>query len=288
MGHSIAVISSEIGDGIKELLSNKYDVKFYLMRKIVRGKNALVMAKNNIQFRLFSTRIIRQLAETADVFWISGISTAIPLHKSKILKRVRYCFTCHELWGHSYLFRKIVKDVMANSYLNIVPEHNRAQIYRQWFGLQTTPFVLPNKTTLLLEKITQLETSFFDRLRQTNAIIEKSLAATSGKKVVLYQGGISDIRGLDRLVSGVKERSNDYSLVLMGAKSNYLSKLQKLWPDLIHIDYIPAPYHLEVTKLSDVGVVSYDYSRLNHVFCGHCGSIPEYLYVGQPLLTAIS
>ena len=101
---------------------------------------------------------------------------------------------------------------MRNSSLNIVPEHNRAQIYRQWFQLAKTPFVLPNKTTVLFEKLKELNVEKYDTEKATN-ISEKIKEHANGRRVVLYQGGISEIRQIDKAVIAVKKMHDKFFFV---------------------------------------------------------------------------
>jgi glycosyltransferase involved in cell wall biosynthesis len=54
-------------------------------------------------------------------------------------------------------------------------------------------------------------------------------------------------------------------------------------PELYYIDYIPAPFHLNITQISDIGFLAYDYSRLNHIFCAP-NKMFEYSMFGLPML----
>jgi len=282
MGHSISVISTFIEDDLKELLEKKYSVKFYLMGKIIRGKNLFVKINNNIRFRVFATKKINMLSDSCDIFWFSGASTALSLYKAHICKRIKYIFSCHELYGHSLSHKLIVKEFMRNSFLNVVPEFNRAQIYRQWFKLLRTPFVLPNKTTLLFEKLKELNIDKYNNgkiARITNEIKE----VANGRRIVIYQGLLNKHREIGKVVSAVKELSDKFFLVLMGKRCGYMEELKNLWPELYYINYIPAPFHLKITKTADIGLLSYDYFRLNHIFCAP-NKMYDYSMFGLPML----
>ena len=282
MGHRVSVISTFIKDDIIELLNRNYGVQFHLLGKIVRGKDLLTAVNNNRRFRAFSIRKMNELSDSTDVFWLSCATTALSLYGANICKKIKYIFSVHELYDHSIFFKLIVKKFMLNSSLNIVPEHNRAQIYRQWFQLAKTPLVFPNKTTLLFEKLKELNAEIYDSDKITH-ISEEIKEQAKGRRIVLYQGGIGKIRQIDKAVMAVKKMQDKFFFVLMGEKNEYVKKLTNILPELYYIDYIPAPFHLNITQIADIGFLSYDYSRLNHIFCAP-NKMFEYSMFGLPML----
>ena len=252
------------------------------MGKIIRGKTLLTTLNNNRRFRGFAVKKMGKLNDSVDIFWLSCVSTALSLYNASICKKIRYIFSVHELYDHSLFFKLIVKKFMLNSSLNIVPEYNRAQIYRQWFQLAKTPFILPNKTTLLFEKLKELNAQKYDTEKVTN-ISKEIKEQANGRRIVLYQGLITKNRQIDKAVIAVKKMPNKFFFVLMGGKSEYVKELKKILPVLYYIDYISAPFHLNITQIADIGFLSYDYSRLNHIFCAP-NKMFEYSMFGLPML----
>jgi hypothetical protein len=53
----------------------------------------------------------------------------------------------------------------------------------------------------------------------------------------------------------------------MGKETEYLKKLQAICPSIIHIPFVAPPYHLHVTSHADIGILTYDHSSLNNIFC---------------------
>jgi len=281
MGHRIFVISTFLEDDIREFLSNKYKVQFYLMGKIIRGKNLFVTLKNNILFRLFTIKKIRSLSNFCDIFWISGAGTALSLYKARYIRRIKYIFSCHELYDQSSLNRIVVKYFMQNAFLNVVSEVNRAQIYRCWFKLKKTPFVLPNKSTSLYEKFNELKIKNYNE--RINNIIKEIKKEAKGRKIILYQGLINKRRDISKVISAVKKLSQKFYFVLMGKRSKYIEELKNIFSDFYFVDYIPFPFHLRITEIADIGILSYDYSRLNNIFCAP-NKLYEYSMFGLPML----
>jgi len=281
MGHRISVISTFLEDDIRESLSDKYKVQFYFMGKIIRGKNLFVTLKNNILFRLFAIKKIKSLSTFCDIFWICGAGTALSLYKARYLKGINYIFSCYELYDHSSLNRVVVKYFMQNAQLNVVPEVNRAQIYRCWFNLKKTPFVLPNKSTLLYEKLNDLKSKNYNE--RINNIIKEIKKEAKGRKIILYQGLINKRRDISKVISAVKKLSKKFYFVLIGKRNKYIEELKNILSDLYFIDYIPFPFHLRITEIADIGILSYDYSRLNNIYCAP-NKLYEYSMFGLPML----
>lgn len=279
LGHKTSLITTSLSTELASFLHTK-NVDLYRMGKISRGKNIFVSIKNNLRFRTFTQKIIQPLIRDTDVFWIAGASTGLSLYRSSILKHIKYIFSCLELYDYSPLFKNVSKFLMQHAYINVVPEINRALIYKQWFSLRQIPVVIPNNSTLVSDQLSRCLTK--PHFEAQNAV-RKIQKLKQHKLIVIYQGGINKARQLHILAKTLNKLSDKFVFVLMGAHSEYLSELKVLCPQLIHIDYIPAPFHLQITQLANIGYVSYDYNRLNHIFCAP-NKIYEYSKFGIPML----
>ena len=171
---------------------------------------------------------MNELNDSADIFWLSGETTALSLYNAPVCKKVKYIFSCHELYDHSKFFKLIVKKFMLNSSLNIVPEYNRAQIFRQWFQLEKTPFILPNRTTFVFEKLNKINADKYDIEKLIN-ISKEIKDQANGRRVVLYQGMIDKNRQIDKVVTAIQKSSDKFFFVLMGEKNEYVKVLKKLF-----------------------------------------------------------
>ena len=65
----------------------------------------------------------------------------------------------------------------------------------------------------------------------------------------------------------------------------YEKFLQGIYPDTHYLGYIPAPQHLAITALCQIGIANYDYSDLNTVFCAP-NKTYEYAKFGKPMLVS--
>lgn len=187
-----------------------------------------------------------------DIIWVNTLAT-LRLLGSKLLSK-RYIIHLMELVKESRYFAKIpypkynLRKYLQTAYKVVECEYNRAHIAKVWFDLSELPVVLPNK--LYLSK--NVETSDYK-----NNKVSDQLKFLEGKKIILFQGGLGPERPIDKFIEAVGNLGNEYAMVVMtGSKYTY-----NVHPDnLVLIDFIPAPYHLMVTKQAHIGLLCYQAS----------------------------
>lgn len=166
-------------------------------------------------------------------------------------------------------------------------EYNRAHIMKGLYQLDKLPYILPNKyyATQSLKANTTIPQ---DVQMKIQALSEK----IKGKKVVLYQGAFtSKERRLEEFISAINAMPEDYVLIAMGGGTIY-KDLKKVYSSkkVIFVDFIQPPYHLEVTRLAHIGVLSYfpnDKSLvdiLNPIYCAP-NKIFEYSKYSLPMIS---
>lgn len=210
------------------------------------------------------------------ILWIGSADAALPLMIGNKLTKYKYIFQCHELYDAFPSYIQRLKAVMQNAVINVGPESNRNAIYRSWYNLKETPITLPNKPY------------FHYKLRNrpiNDTTAKEIIDKIKDKKILLYQGGIVKERDVTTIAKAISRIGDEWVLVLMGNtdQSSYLSDLLKQYPKTIHIPPIKAPLHLEITSWARIGIVSYSFDDLNHVFCAP-NKTWEYTGFGIPLL----
>lgn len=253
----------------------KNDVQFFIVDiNIKRTKNKIFKIFNWLKFRYKVLGYLKENLNKESILWIASADAAIALGPKLI--SMNYIFQCHELYDALPFYKKRIKKIMQNALINITPEENRAAIFRSWFSLKSTPYVLPNKA-LYHPQMRNLEISD----NTASQIINK----IKDKKIVIYQGGILKKRDVSYIAEAIESISQDWVLVLMGHtdESNYLSNILKKYPSTVYIPPIAAPEHLTVTSWAHIGLVSYSYHDLNHVFCAP-NKTWEYSGFGIPML----
>ena len=176
-------------------------------------------------------------------------------------------------------FSKIAK----NAKITIVPEYNRSHLMKTWWNLDKHPFVLPNKLTL------HPRTKNIDIFDQ---FINKKIAEIiySGKKIILYQGVVHEQRNLVPFINAVNKIEDKYVLVLMTELNNFTKILIQNYKNIIHIPWINAPYHLQITSWATIGLLSYEPKKIGHLsvlnalYCAP-NKIFEYSGFGIPMLS---
>lgn len=179
-----------------------------------------------------------------------------------------------------------MSDFVRSAKAVIHCEYNRAHITRGLCALKTLPFILPNKPY-------PDDIDFGNAPTEVLDMVESLRDKIAGKKVVLYQGIFDpNERRLDEYCDAIEQMSNEYLLIAMGHGGKYFEYLKKKYSSgkIIFIPFIKSPFHLLVTRLAHVGVLSYfplneSYAGvLNPLYCAP-NKIFEYSKYGIPMLS---
>jgi hypothetical protein len=207
--------------------------------------------------------------------WIVGAGTALALGNR--IKRYKYILHILELYGTLHRYKYFFKDYVQSAYRIVVPESTRGAIFRFWYGLKKNPYTLPNKAKYHPRKRKMTIKDTYGK-KLIEPLIKKN------KKIVLYQGVISQKRDLEPIALAVSEMGSEWSFVVMGRKlDNYYEKFFKRFPEIIHIPFIQPPLHLEITSHAHIGVIVYNFDSLNNLFCAP-NKIWELAGFGIPVL----
>lgn len=269
------------GDGsIRNLSLCGKNISLNEKHRYVKGISGILFRIDNMIKRVIATRLSKAIeSEETDssILWVVNEMTVL-FAGTHFLNRRRYIFTIYELHKKSILTRRIVKAAREASIV-VVPEYCRAHIMQSWYNLSKCPVVLPNKPDIDINLLADAETI---------AAIEKiESIRNSGKIAVLYMGGITPERPLDKLIDAIGE-SEKYRLIVMGKKSTYLDQLKKKYPGAFeYIGNFTPPQHLLVAAHAGIGVLIYvsinQAQGLNALFCAP-NKIYEYAGLGLPMI----
>lgn len=175
-----------------------------------------------------------------------------------------------------------IKRIAQSANVLVVPEYNRSRIQATWWQLNIPAIVLPNKP-VLHPRNPKLEIS-------DNSISEIiNNISKSGKRIILYQGAYHSQRKLDPFIRACDRLKDKYVFVIMGKLTEELTKLRNQYNTIVHIPWVQAPSHLEVTSWAHIGILSYvpkklsHLSELNALYCAP-NKIFEYSGFGIPML----
>lgn len=181
----------------------------------------------------------------------------------------------------SYNARKLIQGAEATVHC----EYNRAMIMHGLNGIVKPTFILPNKP-------------YSNNVMETpdgeiNTLLQKIRNKIEGKKVILYQGIFNTKeRRLDEFCQAMKLLSDDYVFIIMGKISESLDYIKEKYSfdNIIFMPFIRPPYHLLITKLAYIGILSYRpqttslYNVINTYYCAP-NKIFEYSKFGVPMIS---
>ena len=207
------------------------------------------------------------------LLWVGSADTALAMGK-ELFKRP-FVFEILELYDRLKHYLVLMAPYARRARAVVVPEPCRAAIFRVWFKLGSTPFVLPNKT---------YGESLPRCMPVSNPDNAREMKRVANRKLVLYQSHYLRMEILD-IARALKRLGEGYVLGTMGEiqDQRISTRLRREYPELVHFSYMPAPQHLEVTSHAYIGLLIYNYESLNNVFCAP-NKIWEYSALALPML----
>jgi glycosyltransferase involved in cell wall biosynthesis len=215
---------------------------------------------------------VRQLpGET--LLWVASLDGAVCLGPA--LRSRRFILQCHELYDREFRFRVPMGWFLRRAAGVVSPDSSRAAILRSWFRLKQTPTTIPNKSTIHPLAREAIEASGLD------PVVAQRMARA--RRVVIYQGHIAPDRDILPVAEALNRLGDGWLFLLMGKDEGSLAAVLSRCPGAVHVPFKSAPDHLLVTGQAHIGVLAYDYSSLNNVFCAP-NKIWEYSGFGIPML----
>lgn len=225
-----------------------------------------------------------------DIVWIIKEDTISLLHD--IVSSYKCILHFYEFTLDISLKYKILnpgfslKKTMKEAYKVVHCNYDRASIIWGTFGLDSIPEVMPNKPY-----VDDFSTDVIPS--ELHATIEKIKNLTENKKTLLYQGAFNTKeRRLEEFCQTVNELDDSYVLLVLGFGSSYYDNLKRKYESkkIIFIPQIDPPYHLLITKLAQIGILTYYPNfgsvdgAINPLYCAP-NKIFEYGKFGLPMLS---
>lgn len=245
-------------------------------------KTLIIKSFDFLRLRSQLWNTVDQIYSDGDILWVFSYCTLKILGKK--LLQYNYILHLFELIDKFYfcksikLFKFDLVPFCLNAAKVVVCEQNRAYITQALMGLKELPVVLPNKPY------------FFTSSRQGCDILRRlmpTMAKLAGKKIIIYQGCISPERPLYEFIAAMDYLDNEYVFLVLGGQTNPYPEVRS--DQYVYMPYIPAPHHLEVTKIAHIGVLNYHPSMdsicspLNSIYCAP-NKIYEYSRFGLPMI----
>jgi glycosyltransferase involved in cell wall biosynthesis len=274
IGHEVEVITGYSGQEAKLNFAEKGITIINLFEKHSNtGSNIL---SKIINWRVFSKQIWKHInSKTKEtLLWVSTADTAMSMGRRLCTRH--YVLNIFELYDKKPFYRYALKKYARHASCVVVPEMCRAAIFRSWYSLKQTPFVMPNKPAYHPRK-RHLEIND-DQARNVISSMHDD------ERIVLYQGHVSIYRDIRGVAEAIKNIGDGWRLVVMGsADAGYLRMLLECYPNTLYIPQVIAPTHLQITSHAYIGIIAYSWDRLNNVFCAP-NKVYEYAGFGLPMI----
>jgi glycosyltransferase involved in cell wall biosynthesis len=286
--HNVTFISKSDN---KEYLDffKQHNIEFIFKAEKIRLRYGIFPAlieQKLINYKLWS--IIKKKITKDTIVW-STTEKSIHLFGYKYLK-INHVMQLMELIeskrvkDNSYFSLPLNFAKIANkAKLTIVPEYNRSHLMKLWWKLNNTPYVLPNKLILHPRE---------PKIKISDLYIESKILEIikSNKKIILYQGVVHEQRNLIPFIQAINQLNDKFVFVLMTELNSFSEKLLNNNLNILHIPWVNAPDHLQITSWASIGLLSYvpqkigHLSELNALYCAP-NKIYEYSGFGIPMLS---
>lgn len=244
----------------------KPSLKLLILRAVSRGWTHLALLFKMLEYR--ATVVHSHDVNTLPTAWLAAK-----------LSRARLVYDAHEIStsreGYKSL-RKVVgfveKQLMPSANGTITTTDARAKYFARAYGVER-PLVLQNRPRLI-------ESPPSNRIREELGLVEPW-------PIVLYQGGLQQGRGLEKLVRAAQHVPDCYFVLIGGGRlTQPLTQLaQEL--NLQHkVHFIPTVALAELpsyTASADVGVQPIENTCLNH-YTTDSNKLFEYVIAGLPVI----
>lgn len=275
LGIDVEIWHGKNSDFINNLLEDR-NIVHYTFQKDRLSKNKIDRVLNFLSFSREIKSIQKEVEKNA-ILWIGNLETAMAMNDD-LLSKHTFVLNVLELYDEGTMYDRYLKKMAAKARVLICCERHRGAIMQSRYKLESIPVVIPNKP---------YDLSFSSTLSRD---IAEKLSLVKDKFIVLYQGIITPDRPLEKIALALRKMNDTHIVFAFMGKCNnrkYPQYLKEIYPESYYLGYIPAPEHLEITKLCDVGIANYDYSNLNNVFCAP-NKIYEYAKYGKPILGSMN
>lgn len=235
-------------------------------------------------------QLLKYLEFCVRVLWYgrSKQATVVTIHSLALLPlgvlckwicRARLVYDCHELETETYgltglrqrLARIVERRLVHRADLVMVVSGGISQWYRREYGLSNL--------------VTVLNCPEYRAPERTNRLRE-ALGIPADRRIVLYQGGLTEGRGIEQLLAAFTQRDDGrHVLVCMGygALEGLVVERAESHPNIFYLPAVPPDVVLSYTGSADIGVSYIANPSLNDKYCLP-NKLFEYIMAGLPVI----
>jgi glycosyltransferase involved in cell wall biosynthesis len=201
----------------------------------------------------------------------------------KIIKGSKLVYDTHELetetdqtnFFRRIIFKYIEKKIIYYCDLIIVVSENIADWYSKEYRINR-PLVIKNACYLY-------------KINNKKNYLRKKLKIPNYKKILLYQGDLAKVKGIELIIDAFKKRSiikKDklvFVLIGYGELYNKIKKIVKIYKNIYLLKSVPHKKLLNYTSSADLGIMLPKNTCLNNYFCMP-NKLFEYAMCGLPVM----
>ncbi len=275
---SVSVITID-SNSISEKLRDDNILFYYLSKKKENHPVDFILRKRKIR------ALVKEQMEHHRVIWTTTDITVREI--GKLLFQYAHIMQLMELvedlpyFPGQKLFMCNLEKYAKKAKAVVVPEYNRAHILQSWWNLDKTPYILPNKNSVLNNSGQGMDPKYKEHYKRLK---------NEKRKIILYQGILTKERPLEPYAKAIEMMKERYCFCIMGDDINgEAARLKEKYECVITIPFINPPQHLFFTNLAYIGILSYHpvkikhYSILNALYCAP-NKIYEYCGYGIPVI----
>ncbi len=270
LGCKVYVVAEECDDSALKIIQNA-GASVKILGNLNTKKGFLGRIYHWLLFTHKAIQEIKKVYCAGNVIWAANEGTAIAL--KHYLKKKEFVLTMLELYEYPF-YVKGVNSIIRKAKATVACEKNRGRIMKQWFGINTQPFIMPNKP-------------YYEMICQKSSDVEAIQKDLKDKKYILYQGVLSKDRSIKALARALNKTKEKYTLVVIGGAvtgvEEILEEIRKEYHDVLYGGFFPAPQHLYITENAHIGIAFYEPSSLNNMFCAP-NKIFEYSKFNVPII----
>lgn len=265
------------------------DLPIYDIKKNFIVKYRTILTYKNTVKKILKKRFNKE----RDLLWIMN-NDSIYILGNTIVKQYPTILHFYEsistkmYWKFRFISPSFnIAEICQKAYKVICCEYNRAHITKGMCNMNELPIVLPNKSYDEKELSHNIPSDIKN-------IYEDICNKVLNRTIILYQGIFnSKERRLEEFINAVMLMNDDVKLLIMGNGNDYFHSLKAKYNSekIVFIDFIRPPFHLLVTKLAHIGILSYfpHYSGeiadvLNPLYCAP-NKIFEYSRFSIPMIS---
>ena len=268
-------------------------IEFFNDVKLNVNANPVKKIFQQLEFKRYVSKVLKERYKEGDYLVVVNEDTMCLLWN--VICQYKLVLYFFETPGYNVRLKYRVYNPFFNltkacqqAYKVICCEYNRAHIIKGIYQLDTLPVILPNKyyQSKSLNQSHSIPEDIIQRVEELKAILD-------GKKVILYQGVFtSKERRLEEFIHAVNDMPEEYLLLAMGRGDQMFEDLKKQYSSkkIVFIDFIRPPYHLLVTQMAHIGVLSYFPNNksfidvLNPIYCAP-NKMFEYTKFSLPMIS---